>query len=165
MFVFIHLVYHGEIRASATARARVRSVASPSIARSRFLRRGNGVERRSRVPAAAVEADSERNASRAGKPGSETFDVKKKDRAFAARSWSFCRADLPARHERRPTVIQALHVQVPPPRRPPLRPRQARVIRPAIRPRAHRVPLTPHGRTPTATPPPTAAHPPPRPPP
>src|SRR5258708_34167229 len=99
MFVFIHSVYHGEIRASATARARVRSVASPSIARSRFLRRGNSVERRRRVPAAAVEADSERNASRARKPGSETFDVKKKNRAFAARPSSFCPPAPPARHD------------------------------------------------------------------
>src|SRR5438876_7890219 len=91
MFVFIHSVYHGDFRASATALARVRSVASPSIARSRFLRRGNSVERRKRVAAAAAEAGSERNASRVRKPGSETFDVRKRSSATGQQRKRFTR--------------------------------------------------------------------------
>src|SRR5260221_8866403 len=81
MFVFIHSVYHGGSRAAATALARVRSVVSNQIPRAWFLRRGKSAERRRRGAAAAAEAGSERNASRARKPGSETFDVRKKDRA------------------------------------------------------------------------------------
>jgi len=70
-------VYHGEFRELAKGLACARIVAPRSLLRARFIPRGNGVERRRRIPGAIVETRAPRIQSRAGKCGSKTIALEK----------------------------------------------------------------------------------------
>jgi hypothetical protein len=64
-------VYHGHFFQRTKGLAHARTVASRSVLRARCIPRGNGVERRERIPGAIVETSVRRSEACAGKCGSE----------------------------------------------------------------------------------------------